>query len=67
MKWALVLLGLITVSVAADAQSVGGMSGVGGGLGLGGGNSGPACGAIQADFSDVTGCNAALLAGMLLL
>lgn len=37
MKWALVLLGLIAISAAADAQSVGGMSGVGGGLGLGGG------------------------------
>lgn len=44
MKWALVLLGLIAISVAADAQSIGGMSGLGGGKGLGGGNTGgPAC------------------------
>jgi hypothetical protein len=57
MRWALVLLGLIAFAISADAQSLGGMSGIGPAKGLGGGSgSGAACaGNLVLDSSNA--CN----------
>lgn len=57
---AVFIVGLLALTGAALAQSIGGMSGVGSGVGgASGGSSTTPCNASQLDFSDITGCNLA--------